>query len=210
MLTNPDRPVLETRMQAAEEVNFIGIKTPVAGGTQANAIQITLCMEHPLALEPLSLDITLHGAPVAERNTLVWDRLKPPSAWPKDPATAFDYYLFEENLPPISYAFYHNRRGLPNGMWTTLTLPLSDFICAYGQQGCADWCQSQRGIQSDEILAIGLVSSFRQARGETRILISDVSLVNVPETSSSRRSWWQHPPDNRPQLERNARGARMP
>ncbi|QDU97887.1 hypothetical protein [Lignipirellula cremea] len=182
---------LAIEQHGTEEVAFAGVK--LLGPPAANGLTVQLKATHPSIGPTVALDFIVYVAPSAERAAFPWERYAPPAAWQKQPEIAYTYYLSEEATPGVAYGFYHLRRSVPNGEWTTLVLPLADFICAYGQEDCQPMFQQQQLLASDTIMALGVVTPFRQRRSPTKILIDHIGFVQAPGSPAEHVSFPQTP-----------------
>ena len=81
----------------------------------------------------------------------------------------------------MSWGFYHARRIVPNGEWATLVIPFEDFVCGYGSGGLRDRHQRQQPLSAGEVVAIALVSPFRQAAADTFFTIRSVEAVRLED-----------------------------
>lgn len=181
--------VLRIEQQGTEEVCFAGIMAQ--GSRESNAVAVRLKCEHASIGPEIALDFLVYVAPNEERREFPWADFAPPPAWRERPDLAFDYYLNQDRMRDVNYGFYHTRRAVPNGRWTTLVLPFADFICAYGEQDCKPMFQQQLPLTGEDIIALGLVTPYRQRRHSTIIEIDGVSFVHVPGEPESLRSFWQ-------------------
>ncbi|MGE3803252.1 MAG: hypothetical protein AB7K24_01120 [Gemmataceae bacterium] len=178
----------QIEQKGTEEVAFAGIMA--TGPPRANAFALSVKGTHPQAGHNVVLDFLVYVAPPAQRDKFPWKDFAPPARWQKDPR-AFTYYLDQERTRGPSYGFYHLRRTIPNGTWTTLVLPFPDFICAYGQGDCAAMFGRQLPLAGESIMALGLVSPYGQRAAATTILIDAISFVKIPGTPDELRSFWQ-------------------
>ncbi|HUF61249.1 MAG TPA: hypothetical protein VMN36_04175 [Verrucomicrobiales bacterium] len=178
---------LEIRHRGVEERSFTGIRgfAPAA----ANAVEFRMRVEHPGGLAQQSIDFLAYAAPAAERGDFPWEALSYP---PPDPVgNGFDYDFSQQRLGSLSHAFYHARRALPRGEWTTVIIPFSDFASAYGAGDLKSRHLGQELLRGEEIFAVGLTPSYRQRSAESRILIDSIAFVRTPGTPSSLRSFAQ-------------------
>ncbi len=178
---------LEIRHRGLEERSFTGIRgfAPPA----ANAVEFRIRVEHPGGLAQQSIDFLAYAAPAADRGDFPWESLSYP---PPNPAgTGFDYDFSQQRLGVLSHAFYHARRSLPRGQWTTVVIPFSDFASAYGAGTLKSRHLGQELLRGEEVFAVGLTPSYRQRSAESRILIDSIAFVRTPGTPSSLRSFAQ-------------------
>ena len=140
-----------------------------------NAIALDLRVTSPLPIEQVSIDWLLYESPVDA--PLDFERCRPPAEWRDKPDRAFDFYLTEKLLKGESYAMHHTRRALPNGQWTRVILPLSDFVCVFGSGTMADKHAKQQHPQRDTATALLFTPSFRQNRQPTTIEIDRIQWV---------------------------------
>lgn len=171
-----------------EEVIFTGIK--VDGVAGANAIAIDLRATHPMkTFDELSIDFNAFTAPPS--NPFEWARFAPPPAWLEQPELSFDYYLDESAVRDVPHTMHHARRAVANGEWTRIIIPLADFVCVYGGGEMADALQKQQPIDSAQVFAIGMLSSWRQRSGVTTYEIDRIQWVHVPGDDAALRSFPQ-------------------
>ncbi|MEX2389560.1 MAG: hypothetical protein WD534_16915 [Phycisphaeraceae bacterium] len=180
---------LHIEHRGQEEVAFTGIK--VAGAAEANAIAIDLRATHPADLDELSVDLIAYTAPQAGDDAFAWEQFAPPEAWRDQPESSFDYYLTQEATRDVSHAFYHARRALANGEQTRVIVPLADFVCVYGAGDMAGAMQRQRPINPSQVIAVGLLPSWRQRSAPAVFEISRIDWVRVPGEGASLRSFFQ-------------------
>jgi hypothetical protein len=140
-----------------------------------NAIAVDLRVTSPLPIEQVSIDWLLYESPVDAPLDL--ERCRPPVDWRDKPDRAFDFYLTEKLLQGQSYAMHHARRALPNGQWTRVILPLSDFVCVLGSGTMVDKQAKQQSPQRDAATVLCFTPSFRQHRQTTTIEIDRIQWV---------------------------------
>jgi hypothetical protein len=181
--------VLRVVHRGAEEVTFAGIKLSNPDLRERNtnsipsqpepnvldAIAVDLRVTSPLPIEQVSIDWLLYESPVDA--PLDFERCQPPVEWRDKPDRAFDFYLTEKLLQGQSYAMHHARRALPNGQWTRVILPLSDFVCVLSSGTLADKQAKQLSPQRDTATALCFTPSFRQHRQPTTIEIDRIQWV---------------------------------
>jgi hypothetical protein len=181
--------VLRVVHRGAEEVAFTGIKlnnpdlrervtNSIPSQPEPNfldAIALDLRVTSPLPIEQVSIDWLLYESSVDA--PLDFERCRPPADWRDKPDRAFDFYLTEKLLQGQSYAMHHARRALPNGQWTRVILPLSDFVCVLGSGTLADKQAKQQSPQRDTATALCFTPSFRQNRQPTTIEIDRIQWV---------------------------------
>jgi hypothetical protein len=100
-------------------------------------------------------------------------------------------------LRDASFAFYHARRSVTNGQWSTLVLPLPDFVCWYGQGRRAESFQKQRALTGEQVFAIAFLSPYGQRRQPTVVYVKELSFARVPGAADDLRSYWQAPAPRR-------------
>jgi len=189
---------LRFEQQGTEETCFAGIR--VDGTAAANAVALVVRADHAGGASEVVVDFLAYAAPAKKSASFPWASFEPPGSWQGSPM-AFTYYLSEDRTHETDYAFYHTRRTLPNGRWTTLVLPLADFICAYGRGEAAALFREQRPLAGDALLALGWTAPFGARRNKTVLLIDGISLVRVPGDAEQHRSFPQKPvvtPASRP------------
>ena len=189
----------QVELQGFEEVCFAGIH--VRGTAGANAMALRLKVDHPEeSFRQVALDFLAMVAGRGDASAFPWEALRPPAAWRKAPEVAFTYYLMQNKLTGVSFGWYHLRRAVARGTWTTLVLPLTDFVCAYGQGGCEALFRRQQPLRGESVIALLFVPPYRQRSGVTRVLIDELSFVKVPGETASLRSFWQVPDVSRVRL----------
>ncbi len=139
------------------------------------AIALDVRVTSPLPIEQVSIDWLLYESPVDA--PLDFERCRPPVEWRDKPDLAFDFYLTEKLLKGESYAMHHARRALPNGQWTRVILPLSDFVCVFGWSTMADKQAKQQSPQRNTATALLFTPSFRQNLQTTTIEIDRIVWV---------------------------------
>jgi hypothetical protein len=68
---------------------------------------------------------------------------------------------------------------VPNGETVTLVIPFGDFVCAYGSGGLRQRHQQQQPLVAGEVVALALISPFRQASAETTFIIHSIEAVRL-------------------------------
>lgn len=115
----------------------------------------------------------------------------------KGPGARFDYMLTTDpnknvNCPDIrqagAFGFYGARRYAPVRDWSPQVIPLSDFICVYGQGECKPMQARQQPLRPETIAAVGFLVPFGAGHGT--LDLDEIALVHVPETP---HSFWQVP-----------------
>ena len=185
---------LEVVMTGTEEVCFAGMKLKGVAG--ANAIALTMKAEYGLPAEAeVVLDFVVYAAAPGQREAFPWEALRPPVSWRDKPETAFTYYLTPRNeaMRGVSFGMYHARRVVRNGEWSTIVLPLADFMCLYGQGDVEQAFQQQQVLSGDQVFALTFLSYYGQRSAPTRMLVDDVQFVKVPGDAKDMRSFYQPP-----------------
>ncbi len=178
---------LEARLTGKEERSFVGLHLPGQAG--ANGAALRLKMEHSKAFAQHSLDIVAYVVPAPERENFPWNTLgTPPDGAIQE---GFDYCLSQVATVGLNYAFYHTRRIVPDGEWTTLLLPWSDFAAAYGSGSLKANHLEQLPMAGEDLLFFGLVPSFRQRTGQTRLFVDEIQLVQTAGLDAELRSYAQ-------------------
>ena len=170
ILTLPDAigGPLEARQRGLEEMSFIGI--PISCPAGANAFRVRLKAAHPGRLEHLVVDFLALVSP---------DGSAPWGGTIKGGAGGFDFCLSPLRMNGQSWGFYHARGAVPNGESATLVIPFGDFVCAYGSGGLRQRHQQQQPLLAGEVVALALVSPFRQASAETAFTIHSIEAVRL-------------------------------
>lgn len=162
---------LEASQRGLEEMSFIGV--PISCPEGANALRVTMKMAHQSGLKDLVVDFL---ALVGPGGTFPWT--KPEATGEK---AGFDFCLSPASTKGISWGFYHARRVVPNGEQVTLVIPFSDFLCAYGSGELRQRHQQQEPLRAGELVAIAMVSPFRQAGGDTLFTIQSIEAVKLED-----------------------------
>ena len=170
---------LEASQRGLEEESFIGI--PVSCPEGANAFRVTMKMAHQSRLDGLVVDFL---ALVAKDGIIPWT--KPPTG--EKPA-GFDLCLSPASTKGMSWGFYHARRIVPNGEWATLVIPFEDFFCGYGSGELRDRHQLQQPLAPGEVVALAIVSPFRQAAADTYFTIRSVEAVRIEDETAPKVSF---------------------
>lgn len=172
ILTLPDAPgrPLVARQRGLEEMSFIGF--PIACPVGADAFRVTLEAAHPSRLDRLVVDFLALVSP---------DGAGPWDGTPKADSGGFDLCLSPSRTKGQSWGFYHARRSVPNGERVTLWIPFRDFLCAYGSGALRQRHQQQEPLRAGEVVALALVSPFRQASAETTFTIHSIEAVRLTE-----------------------------
>ncbi|MEI6074105.1 MAG: hypothetical protein WCS94_00940 [Verrucomicrobiota bacterium] len=189
---------LEVKQTGYESYAFTGLRLPNPDG--ANALQLTLRADHASTLTNLALDFLAYATSPTNRATFPWTNSQTPVAWLSDTNLNFDLYLSETNTWKESYALYHLRRSVTNGLWTRLILPLADFAGFFACNKGTNLLNYAEPLRSTNLLFLGFFSPYRQLKAETRIWLDDVSLVQVSWPSAQLRSFWQNPSVTNAQL----------
>ncbi|MEI6192995.1 MAG: hypothetical protein WCS42_01545 [Verrucomicrobiota bacterium] len=189
---------LEVKQTGYESYAFTGLRLPNPDG--ANALQLMLRAEHASTLTNLVLDFMAYATQPTNRSLFPWTNSQPPVAWMADTNLNFDYYLSETNTWKESYALYHLRRSVTNSQWTRIILPLADFAGIYACNKGTNLLKYSEPLCSTNLLFLSFFSPYRQLKAETRILIDDVSLVQVSLPTDQLRSFWQDPAITNAQL----------
>jgi hypothetical protein len=159
---------LEASQRGLEEMSFIGIPISCPEGT--DAFRVTMKVAHESRFKELAVDFL---ALVAKGGVLPWTR---PQA---DVTGGFDFCLSPARTKDMSWGFYHARRIVPNGEPVELVIPFGDFVCAYGSGELRERQQSQQPLRADEIVALAVVSPFRQAAADTFFTIRSLEAVRL-------------------------------
>ena len=194
------------RQRGAEEMSFFGLKTHAP--KEANAVRLTLKMEHASDLKDLAFDLIALVGPGGE---FPWDKTSPQevgtgnsTAKPASGEKGFDYCLSPARTRGISRGFYHARRAVPKGEWTQVIIPFADFVCAYGAGTLKERHLLQQPLQPGEITAVALLSPWRQNDADTLFTIDKIEFVSVPGTPSQHVSYPQVPDVSKVRLEKVA------
>ncbi len=180
---------LEAEQRSSEEVSFVGLKA--LGSEEANALLLEVKVENAKAGGEVVLDFVVYVAPTQDRARFPWQDFAPPSNWKKQAGVSFDYYLGQSNMSQVDYGFYHVRRAVPTGKWTSLVLPFADFICAYGQHQCEVMFQQQQPLKGENVIAVGWLPPWRHSRTITHVFVDRAAFVRVPGATSELQSYWQ-------------------
>lgn len=159
---------LEAHQRGLEEMSFLGI--PVVCPEGANAFRVTMKVSHKSRLDELVVDFL---ALVAGGGTFPWSKARTAHD------SGFDFCLSPARTAGVSWGFYHARRIVPNGDLIELILPFGDFLCAYGSGTLHERHQLQQPLRAGEVVAIAMVSPFRQAAADTLFTIQSVEAVRL-------------------------------
>jgi hypothetical protein len=170
---------LEASQRGLEEMSFIGI--PVSCPEGANGFRVTVKMAHQSRLDGLAVDFL---ALVSQGGLFPWTK---PAAG--EPAGGFDLCLSPARTKGMSWGFYHARRIVLNGEWATLVIPFEDFVCAYGSGELRDRHQLQQPLAAGEVVALAIVSPFRQAAADTYFTIRSVEVVRLEDDPALKVSF---------------------
>ena len=173
VLNRPDqkREELEARLRGLEEMSFIGIPVSCPEGT--NGFRVTMKMAHQSRLEELVVDLLVL---VAQGGIFPWT--KQPAGIPG----GFDYCLSPSRTKKMSWGFYHARRIVSNGEWSTFVVPFEDFVCAYGSGGLSERQQRRQPLVAGQVVALAMVPSFRQSAAETFFTIRSIEAVRLDDS----------------------------
>ncbi len=180
---------LSARKIWTEERSFLGIKS--LGIDNSNAISFKIKANNTKTFSEISLDFMIFTALENEREQFPWGKFATPESWKADPLLNYTYFLSKDNTNGASYGFYHIRRTLPFNNWTTLVLPYSDFISAYGTGNSTNTYKQQLPLKGSNIFAIGVLPSYRHRTGNTGIFIDELSYVNVTGFDDGVKTFWQ-------------------
>lgn len=97
-----------------------------------------------------------------------------------------------------AFGFYTARRYVAADEWSTVIIPLADFVCVYGQGACREFQARQQPLRPDSIAAIGFLAPFGSGRGS--ITLDDLACARVPGAPDQLRSFWQVPDFSRARL----------
>jgi hypothetical protein len=187
------------QQRGAEEMSYFGVKARAPKG--ANALRITLKMEHASSLDPLAVDLfTLVG----ERGEFPWEKTtaEAGTSTAPGPLKPFDYCLSPARTRDISWGFYHTRRAVKKGEWTELVIPFADFVCTYGNGTLQARHLQQQPIAPEEIIAVAMLSPWRQRRADTHFSIGKIEFVALPPDAAAARSYVQVPDLSKIRLEK--------
>jgi hypothetical protein len=192
----PDKETaLVASQRGLEEMSFIGV--PVSCPEETNAIRLTMKMDHPTRSGELVVDLWMLVAPDGR---FPWTR----PATTDGGIVGFDYCLSPSRTIGTSWGFYHARRTLRNGEGSTLVVPFADFVCGYGTGDLLARHRRQQPLLPREVVAVGLVSPFQQAAGETLFTIQSIEPVRVEEASVNPESFPQRHDLSKTRLEPQA------
>ena len=187
------------RQRGQEEMSFFGLKAHSPKG--ANAVRLTLKVEHKGPFELLAVDVfTLVGG----HGEFPWEKTKSqaPSNATTDDQKAFDYSLSPARTRDFSWGFYHARRAVKNGGWTEVVIPFADFVCAYGNGSLKARHQQQQPLVAEEVTAVALLSPWRQRGADTVFTIEKIEFVAITGDVASWKSYVQVPDLSKIRLEK--------
>lgn len=190
---------LEVKQTGYESFAFTGLRLPNPDG--ANAVQLTIRAENTNAnYTNLVIDFLAHATHPTNRAAFPWTNCQTPVAWTADTNLNFDLFLSESNTWKESYALYHSRRSVAKSQWTRIILPLADFAGIFACNKGTNLLIYSEPLRSTNLLFLSFFSPYRQLKAETRILIDDVSLVQVSLPTDQLKSFWQDPSVTNAQL----------
>lgn len=160
---------LEATQRGLEEMSFIGV--PISCPEGANALRVTMKAAHQGRFADLVVDFL---AMVAPGGVFPWSKQAA-----QGEKAGFDFCLSPASTKGIPWGFYHARRLVPNGQEVTLVIPFSDFVCAYGSGELRERHQAQQPLRPGEVVAVALVSPFRQGSAETFFTIKSIEAVKL-------------------------------
>lgn len=200
----PGRRALAARAHFEEEHSFGLIKTD--GEPKANALRIVVRAKGKngdLPSDPrlhwgLAVDFLALVAPAGR--PLPWEALGATAEQRRGPGPGYDYEISLARTAGVSYGYYHARRLLREGEWTTLIIPFADFACGYGQGDLAAAFREQRPLVPAQLAGLLFTGPIRF---DMEIAIDEVAYVRVPGTAESLRSYWQTPAVAATRLEKN-------
>lgn len=203
------RGPLAARQRGLEEMSFIGIPTHCPEGT--NAFRLTMKLEHAGTFEELAVDVLALVAPAGK---FTWEQTKAAEPQPG----GYDYCLSPQRTSGLSWGFYHARRAVRKGEVTTLVIPFTDFVCGHGSGELRERHQLQQPLAADEVMAVALVSPYRQRGADTNFTIEKIQAVSVlPPADGIGTSYPQVPDLSKIRLEmrpgdhgKQARQVRVP
>lgn len=192
------RQALAVKSSFLEEIKWAGVK--VSGAPGANAVRITVKSEYASGNnrqfgreEGQPLDFAVWVAPA--QPAFPWERFGPSAELRKGGGKGFDYnltYITMREVKDVPYALYHARRFVKDGEWSTLVIPMADFVCIWGCGAWSDRLTKNLPLNSEELLAVSFLAPWpRAGRGEAKIAIDEIALVKVPGTLAELRSYWQ-------------------
>jgi len=162
--------MLVARQRGLEEMSFIGIPLTCPEGT--NALRVTMKTAHASRLENLAVDFL---AIISPGGIFPWTKL------PAGEPGGFDFCLSPARTKGTSWGFYHARRIVPNGEQVAIVIPFGEFLCAYGTGELRARQQLQQPIAPGEVVAIALVSPFRQAAADTLFTIQSIEALRLED-----------------------------
>jgi len=188
----------------AEEHSFALIKAP--GEPAANALKVILRVKgrnrdlRPNSPNYWGMAIDFLALVSPENTPLSWRALAASDELRRGPGPGFDYEFSLKRAQGISYGYYHARRLLQEGEWTTLIIPFADFACGFGQGELADAFRRQLPLQPAQLAGFMFTGPIRF---DMEILIDEISYVHVPGPPESLRSYWQVPDVSATRLEKH-------
>lgn len=159
---------LEASQRGLEEMSFIGI--PISCPDGANAFRVTMKTSQASRLDELVVDFL---ALVSCDGIFPWTKA--------GEGAGFDLCLSPAATKGVSWGFYHARRIVPNGAEVVLVIPFEDFVCAHGSGALRERHLSQQALRAGEVVAVAMVSPFRQSGAETHFTILSLEAVRLEE-----------------------------
>lgn len=195
---------LVARAHFEEEHSFGMIKA--TGEPAANALKIVVRAKgrngdlNPESPNYWGMAVDFLALVSPERSPLPWPTLAPSDEMRRGPGPGYDYEISLKRAQGLSYGYYHARRLLREGEWTTLIIPFADFACGYGQGELAEAFRRQLPLQPAQIAGIMFTGPIRF---HMELMIDEISYVHVPGTPESLRSYWQIPDVSATRLEKH-------
>ena len=189
----------------AEEHSFALIKAP--GERAANALKVVIRAKGrngdllPGARNHWGMAVDFLALVAPEDKPLPWAALAASEELRRGPGPGYAYEISLKRTQGVSYGYYHARRLLREGEWTTLIIPFADFACGFGQGDLAETFRRQLPLQSAQLAAVMFTGPIRF---DMEIMIDEISYVQVPGTPESLRSYWQVPDVTATMLEKHA------
>ncbi len=172
---------LSVKKRFCEEIVFGGVKVDGAPGANAIEIRLRASQESKKAKE-IVVDVLLVTSSKGSAK-FDWGEFVPSAAWRGIPELDFNCYLGGRPPGKQDFALFHCRRAVKPDEWTRLLLPLSDFLCCYGQGDISGkHFKEQSAPAAGEMVAIGFLVSFRHNYTTTELLVGEVMARCVAQT----------------------------
>lgn len=181
---------LSVKKKFCEEIVFGGVR--IDGASEVNAIEFSLIANQEIIKKPdVVVDVLLLTSPGGS-GKFKWSAFAPPPEWRGVPDLNFSYYMGGMPAVKEDYAIFHCRRVVEPEKLTRLLIPLSDFLCCYGQGEISEKkFKKQLTPVPEDMIAIGFLVPLRHSYTTTELLVGDLKARCV-EKALDRPSFFQN------------------